>query len=210
MFQYIVYVIDKVSRLSMETGITDELIGNLFPPIFTGIITIIGFAVTYFSMKKSFKDELQKQNNEVKVEKLSDLSDKFLRAIRVCSKALSDKSLSDDDTGNIKVGKKFFEQYDAAVADLILYGTDEMISVMYFATKMESSIDSKKHRLVLIITALMLIFAMIRHEFTDAMTSPENYFIIILSNYVGYFDLFKKYNNEIVTGLKLNKKYLIM
>lgn len=209
MFKYIMAVTAGVNSLNMNTGISDEIMGVLFSTIITGIITIIGFVITYFSMKNNFKNELHKQNNIIKVEKLSDLSDKFLKAIRECSNALADESLSDDDHGNLKVDKNFFDQYDAAVADLILYGTDEMINVMYFATRMESSIASKKHRLILIIATLMLIFTMLRREFTDAMTNPENYFMIIIGNYVGYGDLYKKYNNEIVAGLELNKEYMI-
>lgn len=43
---------------------SDELKGAIITAIVTGIISIIGFVVTYNSMKKNFKNELEKENYE--------------------------------------------------------------------------------------------------------------------------------------------------
>ena len=209
MLIYIMALTAETNSLNIETGISDNLIGVLISTIITGIITIIGFAVTYFSMRRNFKNELQKQHKEVIVEKLSDSSDKFVKAIRICSNALSDNTLSVDDNGKVNIDPNLFDQFDAAVAELILYGTDDMINVMYYASKKGSSILPLKHRLVLVISAFLLVFAMIRHEFTGVLTNPDNYFMIVISSYEEYFDLFKEYTNEIVTELKLNEGYMI-
>ncbi len=40
---------------------SDELKGAIITAIVTGIISIIGFVVTYNSMKKNFKNELEKK-----------------------------------------------------------------------------------------------------------------------------------------------------
>lgn len=49
----------------------DELKGAIITAIVTGIISIIGFVVTYNSMKKNFKNELEKEKTSVHIEKMS-------------------------------------------------------------------------------------------------------------------------------------------
>ena len=50
---------------------SDELKGAIITAIVTGIISIIGFVVTYNSMKKNFKNELEKEKTSVHIEKMS-------------------------------------------------------------------------------------------------------------------------------------------
>lgn len=45
--------------------------GAIITAIVTGIISIIGFVVTYNSMKKNFKNELEKEKTSVHIEKMS-------------------------------------------------------------------------------------------------------------------------------------------
>lgn len=46
---------------------SDELKGAIITAIVTGIISIIGFVVTYNSMKKNFKNELEKEKTSITV-----------------------------------------------------------------------------------------------------------------------------------------------
>lgn len=50
---------------------SDELKGAIITAIVTGIISITGFVVTYNSMKKNFKNELEKEKTSVHIEKMS-------------------------------------------------------------------------------------------------------------------------------------------
>ena len=46
---------------------SEELVGVIITSVVTSIISIIGFVVTYKSMKRNFKEELEKEKQEAPV-----------------------------------------------------------------------------------------------------------------------------------------------
>lgn len=59
-------------------SISDELLGVLITAGIPALISIIGFIVTYSSMKKSFKNELSHERDSVALEKMAELPLKVL------------------------------------------------------------------------------------------------------------------------------------
>lgn len=68
---------------------SDDLKGAIITAIVTGIISIIGFIVTNLSMRKSFKNELIQQRDNLALEKMAtmpfrvlDLMDRMIKSSR--------------------------------------------------------------------------------------------------------------------------------
>ena len=59
------------NNASQNAVVSDEIKGAIITALITGIISILGFIITYVSMKKSFKNELKKQRDSVALEKMS-------------------------------------------------------------------------------------------------------------------------------------------
>ena len=52
---------------------SEELVGVIITSVVTSIISIIGFVVTYKSMKRNFKEELEKEKTSIHIEKMSSI-----------------------------------------------------------------------------------------------------------------------------------------
>ena len=57
--------------LETAMGMSDDLKGAIITALVTGIISIIGFVVTNFSMRKSFRNELAMQRDNTALEKMA-------------------------------------------------------------------------------------------------------------------------------------------
>ena len=57
---------------------SEELVGVIITSVVTSIISIIGFVVTYKSMKRNFKEELEKEKTSIHIEKMSSIPYKIL------------------------------------------------------------------------------------------------------------------------------------
>lgn len=60
-----------VNLMNEEVSMSDDLKGAIITALVTGIISIVGFVVTNISMKKSFKNELKRQRDNIALEKMS-------------------------------------------------------------------------------------------------------------------------------------------
>lgn len=75
---------------------SDELKGAIITAIVTGIISIIGFVVTYNSMKKNFKNELEKEKTSVHIEKMSTMPYFILELLEKMNKSQGQGDILND------------------------------------------------------------------------------------------------------------------
>ena len=81
---------------SQNAVASDEIKGAIITALITGLISIVGFIITYASMKKSFENELKKQRDSVALEKMSTMPFEVLVLMdeMINSKNKTDKKLS--------------------------------------------------------------------------------------------------------------------
>lgn len=198
-------------------GMSDDLKGVIFSTIVTGIITVLGFVITYLSMKRNFKNELQKQNNEIIVNKLSQLySDifKFLKEVSRGIKIIDDLKVSDniEERNNFRIHyQEVFQEFNNGMLhDLLFYSTEDIINVLYV---IQRTFDDKENdvmtQILTIISGMLIILAMLRYELTGTIVNPEKYFYLFIDEGRDHVEIYKKCSNAIVQELKLNKKYMI-
>ena len=60
-------------QIAQINNMSDDLKGAVITAIVTGTISIVGFIVTYNSMKKNFKNELAKQRYNLALEKMASM-----------------------------------------------------------------------------------------------------------------------------------------
>lgn len=58
---------------------SEELLGVIITSGVTSIISVIGFIVTYKSMKRNFKEELEKEKTSIHIEKMSSIPYEILK-----------------------------------------------------------------------------------------------------------------------------------
>lgn len=56
-----------------------DLLGAIISSGVTSIISIIGFVVTYKSMKRNFRQELEKEKTSIHIEKMADIPYEILK-----------------------------------------------------------------------------------------------------------------------------------
>lgn len=66
---YVCMLSAAVNLVNEKTTMSDDLKGAIITALVTGMISIVGFIVTTTSMKKSFKNELKRQRDNVVLEK---------------------------------------------------------------------------------------------------------------------------------------------
>lgn len=192
-------------------GMSDDLKGVIFSTIVTGFITVLGFVITYLSMKRNFKNELQKQNKAIVANKLSKLySDifKFLKEFSGGIQIIDDKEEYDKFMDHcLKVFKKF---NNGLLYDLLFYATEDIINVLYIIQRTfdETECDDIT-RLITLISGMLIILTMLRYELTGTIVNPEKFYYLFIDEGKNCVEIYKKCSNAIVQELKLNKKYRI-
>ena len=66
---YVCMLSAAVNLVNEKATMSDDLKGAIITALVTGMISIVGFIVTTTSMKKSFKNELKRQRDNVALEK---------------------------------------------------------------------------------------------------------------------------------------------
>lgn len=191
-----------VCALNAQSGMSDDLIVGLISTAFTTLLTIVGFVVTFLSMRKSFKNELEKQNNTIKTNKLSELNNKIVELI-----GIYESSIKKGDERKLKLNKDKEERLSQAMGDLIFYGNEEMLSVLLYAR--EQKFDSPADWRIEQIVGYILVLAILKCEFTGEIINPKKFLALTIDHYEKNLEEYKKCNNEIVEKLNLKKEYLI-
>ena len=94
---------------------SEELVGVIITSVVTSIISIIGFVVTYKSMKRNFKEELEKEKTSIHIEKMSSIPYKILE--------LMDSIINSRGKGN------YLKDFVSLMDTIYAYGSENAIKI---------------------------------------------------------------------------------
>lgn len=175
---------------------SDELKGAIITAIVTGIISIIGFVVIYNSMKKNFKNELEKEKTSVHIEKMSIIPYFILELLGKITKSQGQGDILND--------------FNCLMNTVYAYGSEKAIFIA--ATMQKENYEKagtdqfEKYRAISLYT---LLATQIKYDVTGIVVSPEFWLQMKLNDYSVSKSEFKKANNLIVKELNLKSEFKV-
>lgn len=187
---------------SMEEMFTNSI--DIISLCVPAAISIIGFIITIFTMKKNFQNELAKQKANIQLDKMAVMPYEIL--------ALMQEMI---DTGKKKATppeqQKLVERMNWIFSSIYAYGSSTAIMILasmqsenYKNAAIPESAD--KYR---VMAFYVLLTAQIRFDITGEVVSPEAWFKMRITDFQVNRSQIKEANNRLVEELKLNKHFLI-
>lgn len=176
---------------------SDELLGVIITAIVTSVISIIGFIVTYHSMKRNFKQELEKEKTSVHIEKMSTVPYDVLQLI--------DEIVKSGGQGDV------LEAFFKIMNTIYAYGSTKAISIAAILQKENyEKAGTKKFDKYRAISLYTLLATQIKFDVTGIAVSPELWLQMKLNDYTENKSGFIEANNKLVKELDLNSMFKIV
>ncbi len=175
---------------------SEELLGAIITAIVTSIISIIGFIVTYNSMKKNFKQELEKEKTSIHIEKMSTVPYDVLK--------LMDKMTKTKGKGDV------LTDFVTLMNTIYAYGSVKAIVIA--ATMQKENYENAgtdKFNSYRAISLYTLLATQVKYDVTGIAVSPELWLQMKLNDYSSCKSGFKIANNQLVNELELNDNFKI-
>lgn len=216
--------------LSAEKAMTmsDDLIGVIITAVVTSIISIIGFAVTNASMRKSFKNELMRQRDSVALEKMATIpyetldfyditvklgrTDKELKTYisnNLTRQQIIDKKKLEDEKQQIE--SQFLERMNYLYNTIYAYGSPTAIKIV---SKMQSTNyilgeNATEDEKMKILAYLILLATQVKKDVTTIIINPQYWLQMRITDYHIKHERIDIAINQVVDELKLDKKFKI-
>lgn len=175
---------------------SEELLGVLITSGVTSIISIIGFIVTYKSMKRNFKEELEKEKASIHIEKMSSIPYEILK--------LMDNMMQTSGKGD------YLNDFTSLMDTIYAYGSKDAIKIAATMQKENYSLrNTKTFNKYRAISMYILLATQIKSDVTGIRVSPELWLEMKITDYTKNRNDFKRANNDIVEELKLEKSFCI-
>lgn len=192
-------------------------------------ITLLGFVVTYFSLRKSFKDEIRKQKSNIALDKMStipfetlDLYEKIMTPIRV-QKQIAEiegkNNISKGDQVRIQklktemreAGDSIYDKMTNLYNTIYAYGSIEAIKIVSSMQKINYGLktDASNEERFIIMAHMILLASQVKKDVTSITVNPEQWFEMKLTDYGEKRDLFDPLVNKVVDDLGLNEGFKI-
>lgn len=177
--------------INILNNINDSMLGVL-----NALFTLIGFAVTIYTFKRSLKNELIKTQNSITLDQVRDLPYEILDNFD----KLNDDSYNEEQQ---------LKDFSAVMKKIYTYGSKDsicIISKMQEENYQQLYIESNKLRPMCF---YILLVTQIKFDVTGDAVSPELWYKMKINDYHKNKTKIKIANNEIVNELHLNKKFKI-
>lgn len=183
-----------------ETSMSDDLKGTIITALVTGIISIIGFIVTNVSMRKSFKNELLKQRDNIALEKMAtkpfevlDLMDRMIKAKNGWNE------------------KAELDNFKKMMNEIYSYGSEKAISLVALMQKENYAAngDTSKMDKFRVMASYVLLATQIKYDVTGKYVNPEFWFRMRITDFEKNRKEIGEANNKLVKELSLNDKLKI-
>lgn len=164
--------------------------------VLNALFTLIGFAVTIYTFKRSLKNELIKTQNSITLDQVRDLPYEILDNFD----KLNDDSYNEEQQ---------LKDFSAVMKKIYAYGSKDsicIISKMQEENYQQLYIESNKLRPMCF---YILLVTQIKFDVTGDAVSPELWYKMKINDYHKNKTKIKIANNEIVNELHLNKKFKI-
>ena len=194
-----------VTSINSSTTISDYVQAAIISAFATSIVSIIGFFVTNKSIKKSFKNELEKQKSAVHIEKMSIIPYEVL--------ALMDSMIEGNkkQSNSKRIDDKQLEKFKSMMNTIYSYGTEEAIKIISLMQKenYESNGESINLNMYRMMSFYVLLATQIKSDVTGIKVNPEFWFRMRITDYSQKKEEFKVANNKLVRELELCEKFEI-
>ena len=201
--QMIRRILDKMILLTETSSyiMSDDLKGAIITAIVTGIISIIGFIVTNLSMRKSFKNELIQQRDNLAFEKMATMPFRVLD--------LMDRMIKSSRNGWNQ--NKELENFQNIMNEIYSYGSVEAISLMALMQKENYAAGGNPDKMnkFRAMSSYVLLATQIKFDVTGTYVNPELWFRMRLTDFEENREDIKKENNKLVDEFNLNCKMKI-
>lgn len=181
----------------------DAILSTVLSTSIPAVISIIGFIVTYASMKRNFQYELNKQKSTIQLEKMSSMPFEVLSFMQEII-----------DSGKTKKGlleNQLKSKMEILFHTIFAYGSPSSIRILatmqsenYLNAKSPESANTYR-----MMSFYILLATQIRYDITGQIISPEEWFKMRLTDYNSSKDKFVIANNTLVKELELNKGFII-
>lgn len=216
--------------LTAENAVTisDNLLGVIITAVVTSIISIIGFIVTNASMRKSFKNELMKQRDNVALEKMATIPYETLDFYDITVKlGRNDKELKNYAGNNLTrqqiTEKKKLEEEKKQLDSLLLERMNYLYNTIYAygsptAIKIVSKMQSANYILgknateeekMKILAYMILLASQVKKDVTTVIVNPQYWLQMRITDYHIKHEKIDTAINQAVDELKLDKKFKI-
>lgn len=172
-----------------------ELVKDNFGSIITVCVTILGFIITYYSTKKSLKNEIAKEKITQNIENIQELP------YEVCQ--LMNTMLNSDVD---------LEKYKELMSKIIAYGSKDAISIAIHMQKLAYISNKRKQTKEEqweLLASYSLLITQIKYDLSSEIISLESWFQLKITNYEENMHQMKSIINKIITELSLNKGFLV-
>lgn len=182
----------------------NETISLLLSVGIPAIISIIGFAITIFTLKKGFQNELAKQKANIQLDKMAVMPYEILVLMQEMIDAGKQKT-------SPAVQQKLKEKMDWIFSSVYAYGSSKAIHIL--ATMQSENYknaampeNSDKYRTM---AFYVLLTAQIRADITGEIVSPEEWFKLKITDFQANREMIKVANNRLVEELDLDRRYIM-
>lgn len=182
----------------------DDKISLLISVGIPAIISIVGFIVTVFTLKKGFQNELAKQKATVQLDKMAVMPYEIL--------ALMQKMI---DAGKQKappsLQKELKDKMDWIFSSIYAYGSSKAIHIL-------ATMQSENYRNAAVpdntdkfrtMAFYVLLTVQIRADITGEIVSPEEWFKLKLTDFQANREMIKEANNRLIKELNLDSRYIM-
>lgn len=159
-------------------------------------ITVFGFIVSFFLLRSSFSQEIQKQKTDIYLNQLSEMP---MTILKMLDSVIFKQKPQNDLVNDIRDISNRIMAYGTADAVRIAAKMFEFSYNNYDKTGTEKDIYS--------ITAIyVLLFCQLKYDLTNIWISPENYYRIKLNDYTPeYRESYRRANDNLVKELRLDR-----
>ena len=199
----IVMEIASVSTVAMK--ISDELKGDVLIAIVTIIVTILGFIVSYYTLKTNFMNELNKRKNDVVIEKMAPLPYQMLEILNEMMEIMN------LDKNEILVRLPSWIKKINGLADITYcYGSEKAVCVM---TELQEELNkmlrgfndtSAMFRLLIL---LILFATQVKYDVTNTAISVSLYFRTRINDYESNKETYDIPAKDLIEKLQLNTEF---
>lgn len=167
-------------------------------------ISIIGFIITIFTMKKNFQNELAKQKANIQLDKMAAIPYEILDLMQRITDIGKGKATPQEQ-------RKVAEKMDWIFSSIFAYGSSTAIMILASmqSENYKNSIFSEKTDQYRELAFFVLLAVQIRFDITGIVVSPEAWFKMQIQNFQTAHSQIKEANNCLVKELKLDKRFLI-
>lgn len=182
----------------------DEIISLLLSVGIPAIISIVGFIITIFTLKKGFQNELAKQKANIQLDKMAVMPYEILALLQEIVDMGKQKT-------SLSAQQKLKEKMDWIFSSIYAYGSSKAIHILaamqsenYRNAAMPENLD--KYR---VMAFYVLLTVQIRADITGEIVSPEEWFKLKLTDFQANREMIKTANNSLVEELDLDRRYIM-